>query len=246
MGIAVSPAMITFLVIILTGLVVMGLSRLLDHIWARVLRYPWLYLLVSAPGVVVHECSHIAGCLITGAKIKKVVLLSKEGGMVSYAPPAIPVLGNVIISTAPLFLLPLVLAALTWIFGTYAGCVFPAAMPVPGSPEAVYSLVLATGRTLYQNLFAVFNSWFILYLYLVMSLALSFSTSTQDVKNAIAGIIVLVTAGFAILAAGIPAVTGIFLTIISLFGTGLSLGLTFELVALLVSLPALIFYRWTP
>ena len=36
MGIAVSPAMITFLVIILTGLVVMGLSRLLDHIWARV------------------------------------------------------------------------------------------------------------------------------------------------------------------------------------------------------------------
>ena len=29
--------------------------------------------------------------------------------------------GNVIISTAPLFFLPLVLAALTWVFGTYAG-----------------------------------------------------------------------------------------------------------------------------
>ena len=130
MGSEVSPAMVTFLVVIVTGLAVMGLSRLIDHLWARVLRHPWLYFLLSAPGVVIHECSHIIGCLITGAKIKKVVLLSKEGGMVSYAQPALPVIGNVIISTAPLFFLPLVLAALTWLFGTYAGCTFPAAIPV--------------------------------------------------------------------------------------------------------------------
>ena len=243
MGSEVSPAMVTFLVVIVTGLAVMGLSRLIDHLWARVFRHPWLYFLLSAPGVVIHECSHIIGCLITGAKIKKVVLLSKEGGMVSYAQPALPVIGNVIISTAPLFFLPLVLAALTWLFGTYAGCTFPAAIPVPGSPAAVYSLILVTGRTLYQNLVTAFNGWFILYLYLAMSLALSFSPSTQDLKNAIAGIFILIIAGFAILAANIPPVTGIFLTIISLFGTGLGIGFTFELAALVVSLPALVFYR---
>ena len=76
-----------------------------------------------------------------------------------------------------------------------------------------------------------------------MSLALSFSPSTQDLKNAIAGIFILIIAGFAILAANIPPVTGIFLTIISLFGTGLGIGFTFELAALVVSLPALVFYR---
>jgi hypothetical protein len=245
MGSALSPAMITFLVVIVTGLVVMGLSRLLDHVWARVLRHPWLYFLLSAPGVVIHECAHIVGCLIAGAKINKVVLLSKEGGMVSYAQPALPVFGNVIISTAPLFFLPLVLAALTWLFGTYAGCTFPVAMPVPGSPAAVYSLMFVTGQTLYQNLVTAFNGWFILYLYLAMSLALSFSPSTQDLKNAVAGICILIIAGFAILAANIPPVTGIFLTITGLFGTGLGIGFTFELALLVVSLPTLVFYRRT-
>jgi len=243
---AVSPAMIAFLVVIITGLVVMGLSRLLDHIWARVLRSSWPYVLFCAPGIVVHECSHIIGCLMTGAKIKKVVLLSKEGGRVSYAPPVIPVLGNVIISTAPLFLLPLVLAALTWIFGTYGGCTFSSAIPALDSFASFYSLVVMIGQTLYQNLFVVFNGRFLLYLYLVTSLVLSFSPSTQDLKNAVVGILILIIAGFFLLAAGIPVITGIFLAAIGLFATGLSIGFAFELVALIVSLPAIVFYRGTP
>jgi hypothetical protein len=242
----VNPAMESFFLVILTGLVVMGISRLLDHIWAHTLRYPSLYLLVSAPGVVVHECAHIIGCLVTGAKIKKVVLISKEGGMVSYAPPVIPLFGNVIISTAPLFFLPLVLAALTWLFGTYAGCSFSSAIPAMDSVASMYSLIVTIGATLYQNLFVAFNGWFLLYLYLVMSLALSFSPSTQDLRNAVFGIMILIIACFCILATGIPAVTGIFLTVINLFGTGLAIGFAFELIALLVSLPALVFYRNSP
>jgi len=242
----VSPAMVTFIGIIFTALMVMGLSRLLDHIWARVLRFSWLYFIVSAPGVVVHECAHIIGCLVTGAKIKKVVLISKEGGMVSYAPPAIPLFGNVIISTAPLFFLPLVLAALTWFFGTYAGCAFSSAIPALDSFASVYSLVVTIGQTLYQNLFIAFNGWFLLYLYLVTSLVLSFSPSTQDLRNAVVGILILIIAGFCLLAAGIPVVTGIFLTVINLFGVGLAIGFAFELVALLVSLPALVLYRNSP
>lgn len=237
-----TPAMIAFAVVIVTALLVMGLSRLLDHIWAHVLRFRWLYVLVSAPGVVVHECAHIIGCLVTGAKIKKVVLVSKEGGMVSYTQPAIPVLGNVIISTAPLFFLPLVLAVLTWIFGTYAGCWFLSTIPSLDSPLSVYQLVLNTGMTLYWNLVVAFNGWFVLYLYLVMSLALSFSPSTQDLKNAVIGILILIVAGFGPFATGIPAITSAFLLVIGLFGTGLAIGFAFELVALLVSLPFLVFY----
>jgi len=241
-----SPTVLLFIIIILTAVVVMGLSRMLDHIWARVLRSSWLYFVFSAPGVIVHECSHVIGCLVTGAKVKKVVLISKDGGMVSYTRPVIPLVGNVIISTAPLFFLPLVLAALTWFFGTYAGCTFSSAIPVLDSPASMYSLVIAIGQTLYLNLVAAFNPWFLIYLYLVMSLALSFSPSTQDLKNALVGILILVLAGFCLIVAGIPYVTDLFIRVVNLFGTGLAIAFAFELIALLVSLPALIFYRKVP
>ena len=243
MSFPITPAMETFATVICAGLIIMGISHLLDHIWAHSLRYPSFYLIVSAPGVILHECAHVIGCLITGAKIKKVVLLSKEGGMVSYSPPAIPVLGDVIISTAPLFFLPLVLAAFTWLFGTFAGCSFSTAVPSLGSIESLYPLVAAIGTTLYQNLIVVFNPWFILYLYLVTSLALSFSPSVQDLKNALTGLVILAIAGICLLALNIPAVTGGFLLLLGLIGTGLAIGLAFGIVALLVSLPALLFYR---
>ena len=239
----VTPAMETFATVICAGLVIMGISRLLDHIWAHTLRYPFLYLLISAPGVIVHECAHVIGCLLTGAKIRKVVLISKEGGMVSYSPPVIPILGDLIIGTAPLFILPLVLAALTWIFGMYAGCSFSSAVPSLGSISSLYSMVAAIGTTLYQNLIAAFNPWFLLYLYLVTSLALSFSPSIQDLKNAIAGLFILIIAGLCLIILGLPVITGGFLIILGLFATGLAIGLAFGLVALLVSLPALLFYR---
>jgi len=243
MSIPVSPAMETFAVVIGACLLLMGLSRLLDHIWAHTFRYPSLYLLISAPGVIIHECAHVLGCFLVGAKVRNVVLISKEGGMVSYSPPAIPVLGNVIISAAPLFFLPLVLAALTWLFGTYAGCSFAPVIPSLASVASLSSLAEAIGTTLYQNLVAAFNPWFLLYLYLVTSLALSFSPSTQDIKNAVAGLVVLILAGLCILVLNLPYLSQGFLLLLGLLGAGLAIGLAFGFVALVVSLPALLFYR---
>lgn len=242
----VTPAMETFAIVICAGLLIMGISDLLDHIWAHALHRPLLYLLLSAPGVIVHECAHVAGCLLTGAKVQKIVLISKEGGMVSYSPPAIPVLGDVIIGTAPLFFLPLVLAVLTWIFGMYAGCSFSSAVPSLGSVSSLYSMILVIGTTLYQNLIAAFNPWFLLYLYLVTSLALSFSPSARDLRNAIAGLLILIIAGLCLILLNFPVITGGFLRILGLFATGLAMGFTFGLLAFLVSLPALLFYRSAP
>lgn len=113
MDIAATPGILEFLAVIIAGIVVMGLSRLLDQIWANVLRLPGLYLVFAAPGIVIQECAHILGCILSGAKITEIVLISKSGERVSYTGSKIPVLGNVIISTAPLFCLPLVLAGLT-------------------------------------------------------------------------------------------------------------------------------------
>ena len=119
-------------------------------------------------------------------------------------------------------------------------------MPSLDSVVSLYPLVEGIGLTLYQNLVVAFNIWFLLYLYLVTSLALSFSPSTQDLKNAVAGFVILIIAGFCLLAANISAVTNGFLTILGLLGTGLAIGLAFGLIALIVSLPAFLFYRRTP
>jgi hypothetical protein len=243
MDILSMPGTTAFLAVIVTGIVVMALSRLLDHVWAHVLRVPWLYLAVSAPGIIVHECAHILGCIVTGAHITKIVLISKEGGMVSYTKPKVPVIGNVIISTAPLFCLPLVLAGLSWIFATYAGCRFSSGLLSFGSVSSLVLLFSAIGQTLYDNLVASFNIWFLLYLYLVISLVLSVAPSLQDLKNAVAGLFVLILAGFLILFSGIPVLTSAFLELIGLLGTELAIGLAFECVALVVTLPFLLFYK---
>ncbi len=61
-------------------LVVIVISLALDILWARVIPLRSFYYVIRAPGVIVHECSHILGCLITGAKVKKVVFFSERGG----------------------------------------------------------------------------------------------------------------------------------------------------------------------
>ena len=114
-----------FLMVILTGIGIVGISLALDVLWARVIPIRSFYYFIRAPGVIVHECSHILGCLITGAKVKKVVFFSERGGSVTYTPSKIPYLADVLISAAPLFCIPLVLAGCTWVFSQYLGCVFP-------------------------------------------------------------------------------------------------------------------------
>ncbi|MCX6686921.1 MAG: M50 family metallopeptidase, partial [Methanoregula sp.] len=107
---------------IILALLVILVSVGLDRLYARIAPFRLFYYALRFPGVVLHEIAHVAGCLVTGAEIKKIVLFSETGGSVTYANPKIPLLGTVIISTAPLFVLPLTLAGLTWIFGTYFGC----------------------------------------------------------------------------------------------------------------------------
>ncbi|MEI7857896.1 MAG: metalloprotease family protein [Methanomicrobiales archaeon] len=174
--------------VIATGIGVFLLSVALDHLWAQAIPVRFFYYILRFPGVVVHECAHILGCLLTGAKIRNVVFFSKEGGSVTYSRPVIPVIGDVVISTAPLFCIPLVLTCCTWVFSRYLGCAFPALPLTINSADAV--VVMGTGilETFSQNLLVQFNAWFLVYLYLVLSLILSAAPSLQDLRNAAIGI----------------------------------------------------------
>jgi len=61
-----------------------------------------IYYIILFPGVVLHELSHMIGCLIAGARIKKASLFNSQGGYVVHEKPAIPIVGDLIISIFPL------------------------------------------------------------------------------------------------------------------------------------------------
>lgn len=231
-----------FLLVIATGVVVMLISMALDFLWAQVMPVRVFYYCVKAPGVIIHECAHVLGCLITGAPIKKVVLFSREGGSVTHLPPKIPYLGEVIISTAPLFVIPLVLAGCTWVFSRYPGCALP---PLPSgvdSMDALAGLVTGIVEMFTSNLFVRFNAWFLLYLYLTLSLILSVAPSSQDLRNAAIGICIITLTGIVILWSGIPVAVSVLEGITRLIGIGFALGLAFGIIALIISFPLMIWY----
>ena len=233
-----------FLLVIATGIVVMLISMALDFLWAQAMPVRVFYYILKAPGVIIHECAHVLGCLITGATIKKVVLFSREGGSVTYTSPKIPYLGNVVISTAPLFCIPLVLAGCTWVFSQYLGCALP---PLPSgiySMDAVPGLGSGIVEMFTQNIFVRFNAWFLLYLYLTLSLVLSVAPSSQDIRNAAIGIGIITFAGIVILWSGIPFAVSVLEGITRITGIGFALGLAFGSIALVISSPLLVWYLY--
>jgi hypothetical protein len=231
-----------FLTVVLLGTGVIVISLALDILWAQVIPLRSLYSAIRAPGVIVHECSHILGCIITGAKIKNVVYFSERGGSVTYTSSKIPYIGDVVISTAPLVCIPIVLAGLTWVFSQYLGCVFPPMPVAVNSMDALYGLVITIAILFTQNLIVRFNPWFIVYLYLTVTLVLSLAPSAQDMKNAAIGIGIILIAGILILLSSLPSLVNMLVSIIHLIGIGFTFGLMFEIIALVISTPLMIWY----
>ncbi|MDO9035018.1 MAG: hypothetical protein Q7U51_07430 [Methanoregula sp.] len=233
-----------FLLVIATGILVILISLALDFLWAQAIPVRFFYYILRAPGVVVHECAHMLGCLLTGAKIRNVVFFSKEGGSVTYNPPVIPLIGNVVISTAPLFCIPLILALCTWFFSDYLGCLLPA---LPLSVDSADALIMLGGGVLEiftRNLVVQFNAWFLVYLYLVLSLILSAAPSMQDFRNASIGICILAITGVIILWSQVQWAVSTLTEITRIMGMGFALGLGFGLIALVLSSPLVILYLW--
>jgi hypothetical protein len=235
----------SFLLISALGIAVIILSLILDYLWALVLPFRFLYYILRFPGVVIHECSHILGCLLTGADIRKVVLFSEAGGSVTYARPKIPLIGDVIISTAPVFCIPLMLTFCTWAFAQYLGCSFPM-FPFPLTSATLAGIIVTGVFQMFDtNLVTRFNPWFIVYLYLTLSLILSVAPSLQDLKNAAIGITLMVICGILIFQSGFLPAINILDDLTYVIGTGFSLCIIPGLIAIILSLPTIIWYIFT-
>jgi hypothetical protein len=232
-----------FVNFIILAVLVMLISVGLDRLFIHIVPFRLFYYAMRFPGVVLHEVAHIAGCLISGAEIKKIVLFSETGGSVTYAKPRIPLIGTVIISTAPLFVLPLILAGVTWIFGSYFGCYVPLAFPSGwDAGTGLYDMINGVITIFKTNLITHFNGWFLLYLYLIGSIILSLSPSGQDIKNAAVGIGILMALCLLVIGTGYQPGIALISLIISLMNNAFSVGLMFEIITVVVAIPFLAFY----
>ena len=235
-----------FFSFILLATLVILISAGLDRLYARVIPVRTLYYAIRMPGVVLHELAHVFGCLITGARITKVVLFSRGGGSVTYLKPALPLLGNLIISSAPLFVLPVVLACLTWLFGAFLGCFLPPILPPSLETTAgIVNMAATTIEIFITNIFTHTNGWFFLYLYLAASIILSLSPSGQDLKNAVLGIVIFVTFCLVVIWSGCAPAIALLSLVISPMSTAFSLGIMYEMIAFIASVPFVIIYGLT-
>jgi hypothetical protein len=227
------------LLLVLVVLLSAGLARL----FAQVVPFRLCYLVVRLPGVVLHEIAHVAGCVLAGAEIKKVRLFSETGGSVTYGEPKIPVFGNVIISTAPLLILPGVLALLTWVAGTYLGCYVPPVFPSElGTAAGFYGMITEVLFIFSANLVTRFNGWFPVYLYLAGSITLSLAPSRQDLLNAAAGMVLVTALCLLVIWGGSEGAVTLISLILIPMNTALSIGLMYEVITAFLSLPFIVLH----
>jgi hypothetical protein len=136
------------------------------------------------PGIIVHEISHAGACLVTGAPIQSINLFEPSGGSVTHGQPRIPIIGQIIVSFAP------VLGAVAVLY--FAGYfLLPGLMKLP----AVAFINEPSGwliqlKDFFVSLnYADWKTW--LFLYLVLSISVTMTPSGQDFQNSFWGLIIV-------------------------------------------------------
>lgn len=142
-----------------------------------------IYRIFIAPGVIVHEMSHALGCMITGAKINSINVFKSDGGEVKHTPSKIPVIGPIIISLAPFA----IGAFLIYLLAKFVGI---NSIQAEVQPTLLQDPIKNIWMMLQTIDFHQIRSW--LALYLIVTIAVTMTPSTQDFRNIILSLITLV------------------------------------------------------
>jgi hypothetical protein len=174
-----------------------AVSRLVGALLIRALG-PALARPFLIPGVAVHELSHAAACLLTGARIVKIELWTGSGGSVRHTRPRWPVVTQPLISLAPVLGGVLVLWGLSRLLGVGPGW--------SDSHEAGRLLPelgkLVTGL-------ASWRTW--LFLFALVAVTSTLAPSRQDLRVAATGLLVIFGAGV-VLRLALPTVADVLVT----------------------------------
>ncbi|WP_166828154.1 zinc metalloprotease [Thalassoroseus pseudoceratinae] len=159
----------------------------------------FVFRLLVFPGVLVHELSHYVACKLTGARVEKVQLFGRlpspdskpvYGGYVMHGPSKLPLVGDLLISFAPVFGGLGTMTLLTVLAGDPLGldqspaeAVSDDALPQHNLQSAFWGMIFTMGR-LPMKIYENFTSWsFWGYLYLTASMAVALAPSRQDFAN---------------------------------------------------------------
>lgn len=171
--------------------VAIAASWALDKLWARSVAR-WAYVAFATPGIIVHELSHWAACILTGAKVSKVTLISREGGSVTHGQPRGGIFGQAVISMAPFVGIPLTIILLGFIFEKALGCEINWDMDISGSlGSIIVGALSATFDLIKVNLVDKGAYWFLLYTYLAASLTVGLAPSAKDFRNGMIGLVIV-------------------------------------------------------
>ncbi len=198
------------------------ISFFLERLWLKIFsgrKYQFLIFL----GVFVHEISHALGCLITGAKIHEIGLFSARGSYVKHSQPKIKIIGNFIISFAPI----IGGIVFIWLSAQVMNFSFP-----------LFVLETPSLMAIIQGLFLfITNNWrnwtFWFFIYIVISVVISLPPSKQDLKNSYLSVLAILLIMFLIEHFEILALTALFSQTINIIITSAFLGI----IAILFSLP---------
>ncbi len=135
------------------------------------------YRFFIAPGVIVHELSHAAGCLLTGSEIVEIKFWETSGGHVKHLQthnPLMRMVSDPLIGLAPIWGTFLVLALLTWFL----------------APDLIVAIVRERPSLIVEAFdFTSWQTW--LYLYLTTSLVATIAPSKTDLNYALASLVVM-------------------------------------------------------
>ncbi len=156
----------------------------------------FIFRLMIFPGVLVHELSHYLMCKLTGAQVFELKLFEKNqvgtqtvyGGHVTHGPSKLPLVGDPMISFAPIFGCLGVMALLTWAaadpLGFSSNPTSTKESPASSNLGSILTGVIhVVGRLPGQILEHASKWWFWGYLYLTISLAIALAPSKQDFAN---------------------------------------------------------------
>ncbi|MFA5927521.1 MAG: hypothetical protein WCT32_03840 [Patescibacteria group bacterium] len=139
------------------------------------------YRFFVAPGVILHELSHAIGCVATGAKITHISFFDKTGGSVEHQRPFLPLIGQVVISLAPLVGGVVAIYLISTNVGVSSVNLTGVTFSYPSIREIALSLLQGVS-------FSSRLDW--LLMYAALSVAVTMNPSLQDLKN-VAGTFVL-------------------------------------------------------
>lgn len=182
-----------YLFLLIWSLALIGASYLCRHIWSKLLGKG--IRILATPGILIHELSHAAGCLIMGARVTDLSLYDPKGGYVAHTEPKVPIIGRPLIALAPIlgcgFALWLILQGFG--AGQLARLSLPAELDLSTSGfmsflgefiAVMEGIINAMRGANYSNI------WTYVFIYLALSMGLALGPSKQDMRNAVFGLIV--------------------------------------------------------